>query len=81
MKNAHEAKTNQSGTEKPSSTTQSCPSCKMHRPQWPYQDGYQKSGITYCCEGCAADTGCTCTVDEEENVNEDTEAPNRDESI
>jgi hypothetical protein len=41
---------------------QTCPKCGMPRAQWRENlgQGYQGGGETYCCRGCADDTGCTC---------------------
>jgi hypothetical protein len=36
-----------------------CPRCKMIKNDWP-GEGYTLGGETYCCQGCAEDTGCTC---------------------
>lgn len=40
--------------------TQSCPECGMEKDTWPNKTGVTKSGKTYCCQGCANGTGCTC---------------------
>jgi hypothetical protein len=44
-------------------TIEACPRCGMARDVWPDDSagGAVKDGITYCCKGCAEDTGCTCT--------------------
>jgi hypothetical protein len=36
-----------------------CPGCAMIKNKWP-GEGYSHEGETYCCQGCAEDTGCTC---------------------
>src|SRR5690348_3128890 len=36
-----------------------CPGCKMVKNTWP-GEGYSHEGQTYCCQGCAEGTGCTC---------------------
>jgi hypothetical protein len=36
-----------------------CPGCGMIKNQWP-GEGYTHEGETYCCQGCAEGTGCTC---------------------
>ena len=41
-------------------TTDECPSCGMKKDTWPDKAGVTKSGKTYCCQGCADGTGCTC---------------------
>ncbi len=46
-------------------TVQSCPSCGMSREDWPNPEGYVKKGRTYCCQGCADGTGCTCKSGQE----------------
>ena len=43
-----------SGTPRPF-----CPSCKMPKNEWP-GEGYTFQGESYCCQGCAEGTGCTC---------------------
>ena len=39
-----------------------CPKCGMTRDEWRGDggQGYTSEGQTYCCRGCAEDTGCTC---------------------
>lgn len=41
---------------------QTCDRCGLPRDQWKGNngEGVQKNGQTYCCEGCANNTGCTC---------------------
>src|SRR4030095_7667653 len=36
-----------------------CPGCAMIKNEWP-GEGYTHEGETYCCQGCAERTGCTC---------------------
>jgi hypothetical protein len=36
-----------------------CPGCAMTKNEWP-GEGYTHEGETYCCQGCAEGTGCTC---------------------
>jgi len=43
---------------------ESCPNCGMEREQWPNPQGVQVEGETYCCEGCADGSGCTCEPSE-----------------
>ena len=50
----------QKTVEKKKMTTKQCPNCGMPRDEWPDPSGYTKQNKTYCCEGCAQDTGCTC---------------------
>src|SRR5207245_4425615 len=38
-----------------------CPGCRMIKNEWP-GEGYTHDGETYCCQGCAEGTGCTCVV-------------------
>ena len=38
-----------------------CPGCRMVKNEWP-GEGYTHDGETYCCQGCAESTGCTCVV-------------------
>ncbi|HEX2910314.1 MAG TPA: hypothetical protein VH186_05860 [Chloroflexia bacterium] len=39
-----------------------CPNCGMPQDQWKGNNGqgYEMNGQTYCCQGCANHTGCTC---------------------
>jgi hypothetical protein len=41
---------------------QTCPRCGMAKQEWKGRDGQgiSRGGQTYCCAGCADDTGCTC---------------------
>jgi len=36
-----------------------CPGCAMIKNEWP-GEGYTHERETYCCQGCAEGTGCTC---------------------
>ena len=36
-----------------------CPGCAKIKNDWP-GEGYTHEGETYCCQGCAESTGCTC---------------------
>jgi hypothetical protein len=36
-----------------------CPGCGMAKNDWP-GEGYTHEGQSYCCQGCAEGTGCTC---------------------
>ena len=38
-----------------------CPGCGLIKNQWP-GEGYTHEGQTYCCQGCAEGTGCTCAM-------------------
>ena len=38
-----------------------CPGCRMAKNEWP-GEGYTHDGQTYCCQGCAEDTGCICVA-------------------
>ena len=38
-----------------------CPGCGMIKNEWP-GEGYTHDGETYCCQGCAEGTGCTCVA-------------------
>jgi hypothetical protein len=41
---------------------QRCQACGMTKEQWKGdgRQGVSKGGQTYCCQGCADGTGCTC---------------------
>lgn len=41
-------------------TEQTCANCGMKQDEWRTPQGYQQDGETFCCEGCATGTGCTC---------------------
>ena len=50
------------GTATTDATEQTCPNCGMPKYEWMGNDG-QGCTIgdkTYCCQGCAIGTGCTC---------------------
>ena len=38
-----------------------CPGCGMPKNKWP-GEGYSHEGQTFCCQGCAEGTGCTCVA-------------------
>jgi hypothetical protein len=38
-----------------------CPGCGMVKNDWP-GEGYTYEGQSYCCQGCAEGTGCTCVT-------------------
>lgn len=42
--------------------TGSCPNCSMAAADWP-EGGYKLGSQTYCCQGCAEQTGCTCDTE------------------
>ena len=83
MKNPQPRKANEGQSTEPEDLgSEVCPSCDMARKEWPHKEGYQREGATYCCEGCAQGTGCTCAdTDTETDYKEDTEPPDRDEAI
>jgi hypothetical protein len=39
-----------------------CPNCGRPEGQWKEAggEGFTLAGQTYCCRGCAEETGCTC---------------------
>lgn len=39
-----------------------CPNCGMARAEWQGNNGngFEMGDQTYCCQGCAVGTGCTC---------------------
>jgi hypothetical protein len=41
---------------------QKCPGCGMAKEEWMGNsgNGFQMGDKTYCCQGCATGTGCTC---------------------
>lgn len=43
---------------------QVCPRCGLPKESWQGDEGegYEKDGTTYCCQGCAEGSGCTCIV-------------------
>jgi hypothetical protein len=54
----------------PESQLTRCPRCGMDKAGWTGNDarGYDFQGQTYCCEGCAKNTGCTCTSEMERHT-------------
>jgi hypothetical protein len=54
-------KTGISSNEPPASPLPACPGCAMIKNEWP-GEGYSHEGETYCCQGCAEGTGCTCAA-------------------
>ncbi len=50
----------------PDTDISGCPRCGMPRKEWferkfeKSRKGYKKENRTYCCEGCAQNTGCEC---------------------
>ena len=38
-----------------------CPGCGMAKNDWP-GEGYTHDNQSYCCQGCAEGTGCTCVA-------------------
>jgi hypothetical protein len=57
MKTAKTETSNLSADE--SAPLPACPACAMIKNEWP-GEGYTHEGETYCCQGCAEGTGCTC---------------------
>ena len=54
-------KTKQKGSGKPGTATeQTCANCGMKQDEWRTPQGYKMDAETFCCEGCATGTGCTC---------------------
>jgi hypothetical protein len=50
-----------SGSSPPDTVTeQTCANCGMKQDEWRTPQGYKMDGETFCCEGCATGTGCTC---------------------
>lgn len=65
-----------------------CPNCQLPKDEWSDVQGFELENVLYCCEGCAENTGCTCMQDDEEDLEnptdatvEDTARPNRDADI
>lgn len=54
--------TTQTTTDTQPAAAQTCPNCGMARNEWRGNggQGYEMAGQTYCCEGCAEGSGCTC---------------------
>jgi hypothetical protein len=42
---------------------QTCSRCGMSRSEWKGNDGqgYTQDHQTFCCQGCAEGSGCTCS--------------------
>ncbi len=45
--------------------TDICSRCGISNDEWSANEGqgFDLRGESYCCEGCAEDTGCTCETD------------------
>ena len=45
-----------------STSNNQCPNCGMEKADWRGNNGqgFQMGDKTYCCQGCATGTGCTC---------------------
>ena len=45
---------------------ETCPRCHRARSEWRSNndEGVTLDGQTYCCEGCAQNTRCTCTLNQ-----------------
>jgi hypothetical protein len=41
---------------------QTCPNCQIPKDEWRGNNGqgFQMGEKTYCCQGCATGSGCTC---------------------
>lgn len=46
----------------PQTEEQTCANCNMPKSEWRGNNGQgvQIGDKTYCCQGCATGTGCTC---------------------
>jgi hypothetical protein len=51
----------QSDSSQASGPLPACPGCGMIKNEWP-GEGYTHEGESYCCQGCAEGTGCTCVA-------------------
>ena len=51
--------TGNNGTKVASTPLPACPGCATIKNEWP-GEGYTHDLETYCCQGCAERTGCTC---------------------
>lgn len=40
-----------------------CANCGIVAENWSEAEGYKLGSQTYCCQGCAEQTGCTCDAD------------------
>lgn len=56
--------TNQTNTsnQQGQGSDQTCANCNMPKAEWRGNNGQglEVGGKTYCCQGCATGTGCTC---------------------
>ncbi len=52
----------QNQDQKTTQTGQICPNCGMAKEEWRGNngEGVTVGDKTYCCQGCATGTGCTC---------------------
>ena len=48
--------------QQPTTSEKTCDRCGMPQSQWQGNGGkgMQMGDKTYCCQGCATGTGCTC---------------------
>lgn len=51
----------QGNSSRKSTPRPACPGCGMIKNKWP-GEGYTHERQTYCCQGCAEGTGCTCVL-------------------
>lgn len=56
---------------------QTCARCGMEKQDWSEPEGFELEGITYCCQGCADDTGCTCL----ESLGDKVASPSEEEDL
>ena len=62
MNNQTTMNSNATGNTTNSTNQQTCPNCGMTKEEWMGNNGqgFQMGDKTYCCQGCATGTGCTC---------------------
>lgn len=59
----NEPTTRNEPTNQPQTQEQTtCPNCSMPKAEWRGNNGqgFPMGDKTYCCQGCAIGTGCTC---------------------
>ena len=60
--NQNNTQMNAGSTTTTTATANQCANCGMQKEDWRGNNGqgFQMGDKTYCCQGCATGTGCTC---------------------
>lgn len=60
LEEAPDAMVSEGGLHEPVEDGDACARCGMEKADWGSAQGIQKEGETFCCQGCADETGCLC---------------------